>query len=118
MLEVGIDWSDGRCICFWAASINLLLHHKVQKFTSGTSSHGWCGKKGRKTVLVVCVYDYVLKSLITFQHYFILLRKLENLVIKHYYYCNCFTALGRDYVGESVPEETFAQVLRLEHSPK
>jgi len=28
----------------------LLLHHKVQKFSSGTSSHGWSRKKGRKTV--------------------------------------------------------------------
>jgi len=37
------------------ASVNLPLHHKVQKFSSGTSSPGWSRKKGRKTVVVVVV---------------------------------------------------------------
>ena len=37
-----------------SASVNLPLHHKVQKFSSGTGSLGWSGKKGRKTVVVVC----------------------------------------------------------------
>ena len=36
-----------------SASVNLPLHHKVQKFSSGTSSTGWSLKKGRKTVVVV-----------------------------------------------------------------
>jgi len=36
-------------------SVNLPLHHKVQKFSSGTSSPGWFWKKGRKTVVVVVV---------------------------------------------------------------
>jgi len=36
-----------------SASINVPLHHKVQKFSSGTSSSGWSWKKGRKTVVVV-----------------------------------------------------------------
>jgi len=31
------------------------LHHKVQKFSSGTGSPGWSRKKGRKTVVVVVV---------------------------------------------------------------
>ena len=35
------------------ASVNLPLHHKVQKFSSGTGSPGWSRKKGRKTVVVV-----------------------------------------------------------------
>jgi len=35
-----------------SASVNLPLHHKVQKFSSGTSSPGWSWKKGRKTVVV------------------------------------------------------------------
>jgi len=35
------------------ASVNLPLHHKVQKFSSGTGSPGWSQKKGRKTVVVV-----------------------------------------------------------------
>jgi len=38
-----------------SASVNLLLHHKVQKFSSGTDSPGWSQKKGRKTVLVVVI---------------------------------------------------------------
>jgi len=36
-----------------SASVNLLLHHKVQKFSSGTGSPGWSRKKGRKTVVVL-----------------------------------------------------------------
>ena len=34
------------------ASVNLPLHHKVQKFSSGTGSPGWSRKKGRKMVVV------------------------------------------------------------------
>jgi len=37
-----------------SASVNLPLHHKVQKFSSVTGSPGWSRKKGRK--MVVCVY--------------------------------------------------------------
>jgi len=37
------------------ASVNLPLHHKVQKFSSGTGSPGWSQKKGRKTFVVVVV---------------------------------------------------------------
>ena len=37
-----------------SASVNLPLHHKLQKFSSGTGLPGWSQKKGRKTV--VCVY--------------------------------------------------------------
>ena len=36
-----------------STSVNLPLHHKVQKFSSGTGSPGWSRKKGRKTVVVV-----------------------------------------------------------------
>jgi len=36
-----------------SASVNLPLHHKVEKFSSGTDSPGWSRKKGRKTVVVV-----------------------------------------------------------------
>jgi len=39
------------------ASVNLPLHHKVHKFSSGTGSPGWSQKKGRKMV-VVCVPVY------------------------------------------------------------
>jgi len=36
-----------------SASVNLPLHHKVQKFFSGTGSPGWSWKKGHKMVVVV-----------------------------------------------------------------
>jgi len=39
-----------------SASVSLPLHHKVQKFSSGTGSPGWFRKKGRKTVVVVVSY--------------------------------------------------------------
>jgi len=35
-----------------SASVNLPLHHKVQKFSSGTGSPGWSSKKGHKMVVV------------------------------------------------------------------
>jgi len=37
-----------------SASVNLPLHHKVQKFSPGTGLPGWSQKKGRKMVAVVC----------------------------------------------------------------
>ena len=42
------------------ASVNLPLHHKVQKFSSGTGSPGWSWKKGRKTVVMVWFWEGVL----------------------------------------------------------
>jgi len=36
-----------------SASVNLPLHHEVQKFCSGTGSPGWSRKKGRKMAVVV-----------------------------------------------------------------
>ena len=38
-----------------SASVNLSLHHKVQKFSSGTGSPRWSRKRGRKTDVVVVV---------------------------------------------------------------
>jgi len=39
-----------------SASVNLPLHNKVQKFSSGTGSPGWSREKGRKTVVCVCLH--------------------------------------------------------------
>ena len=39
-----------------SASVNLPLHHKVQKFCSGTGSPGLSWKMGHKTVVCVCVW--------------------------------------------------------------
>jgi len=43
-----------------SASVNLPLHHEVQKFSTGTGSPGWSRKKGRKTVVVWCGLCYSL----------------------------------------------------------
>jgi len=42
-----------------SASANLPLHHKVQKFSSGTSSPGWSRKKGHKMVVVWWCYKRI-----------------------------------------------------------
>jgi len=59
MVEVGVS-RDGVApsrMVGVSASVNLPLHHKVQKFSSGTGSPGcgWSRKKGHKTVVVVVV---------------------------------------------------------------
>jgi len=36
-----------------SASVNIPLHHKVQKFSSGTGTSGWSQKKGCKMVVVL-----------------------------------------------------------------
>ena len=46
-----------------SASVNLPLHYKVQKFSSGTGSPGWSQKNGRKMV-VVCGGSDVLVHMI------------------------------------------------------
>jgi len=38
-----------------SASVKFPLHHKVQKFSSGTGSPGWSQKKGCKMVVCACV---------------------------------------------------------------
>jgi len=54
MVEVALVSPDGvapsRMVSV-SASVNLPFHHKVQKFSSGTSSAGWSWKKGHKRLL-------------------------------------------------------------------
>jgi len=52
---VSPDGVSPRWMASVSASVNLPLHHKVQKFSSGTGSPGWSRKKGRKMVVVVVV---------------------------------------------------------------
>jgi len=53
MVEVGkMDGVVPSRMVSVSASINLPLHHKVQKFSSGTGSLRWSWKKGHKTVVV------------------------------------------------------------------
>jgi len=55
-----------------SASVNLPLHHKVQKFSSGTGSPGWSRKKGRKMLMAVkyVVEDYKMVFFETYYIYF------------------------------------------------
>jgi len=43
--------APSRMVCV-SASVNLPLHHKVQKFSSGTGSPWWSWKKGHKMVVL------------------------------------------------------------------
>jgi len=47
---VRMEWRPAGWLV--SASVNLPLHHKVQKFSSGTGSPVWSRKKGRKMVVV------------------------------------------------------------------
>jgi len=49
---VSLDGEAPSLMVDVSASVNLLLHHKVQTFSSGTGSPRWSLKKGRKTVVV------------------------------------------------------------------
>ena len=50
---VRMECRPARWMVGVSASVNLPLHHKVKKFSSGTGSPGWFWKKGRKTAVVV-----------------------------------------------------------------
>jgi len=53
---VSLDRVAPSRIVVVSASVNLPLHHEVQKFSSGNGSPGWSRRMGRKTVVCVCVY--------------------------------------------------------------
>ena len=42
-----------------SASVNFPVHHKVQRFSSGTGSPGWSQKKGHKTVVVIIFFCHL-----------------------------------------------------------
>ena len=48
-----------------SASVNLPLHHKVQKFSYGTGSPGWSREEGRKTVVVWWCGNIITTTIIT-----------------------------------------------------
>jgi len=52
-----------------SASVNHQLHHKVQKLSSGTGSHGWSRKRAIKWLCVcVCVCVCVITSFTLFTY--------------------------------------------------
>jgi len=64
MVEAGVALSQMVGV---SASVNLPLHHKVQKFSSGTGSTGWSRKKGRKTDVVWWWLQYWCESIFTYR---------------------------------------------------
>ena len=55
-MEVALVGSDGVApirMVGVSSSVNLPLHYKVQKFSSGTGLPGWSQKKGHKMVVMV-----------------------------------------------------------------
>ena len=69
-----------------SASVNLPLCHKVQKFSSGTSSPGWSRKKGRKTVVVVSASlsfhaSYVIVLVLFYIWYVLLCESFSDLTV-------------------------------------
>ena len=63
-----------------SAFVNLPLHHKVQKFSSGTGSSGWSRKKDCKMVVVV-VY-HVLWELLYADDLVVIVESEEELIKK------------------------------------
>jgi len=57
---VSPDGVDPSRMVGLSASVNLPLHHKVQKFSSGPGSPKWSRKKGRKTVVMVMHFQFVM----------------------------------------------------------
>ena len=70
---VRMEWRPARWLV--SASVNLPLHHKVQKFSSGTGSPWWSRKKGHKMVVVVVVE--VLRRRAIYKSTFYLLTRAE-----------------------------------------
>jgi len=80
MVEVGMVSLDGVAPSLRvgvSASVNLPLHHKVQKFSSGTVSPGWTQKKNHKTVVVWCTSNNSISPRLHF---------LQNAIINQQYY--------------------------------
>jgi len=79
-VEVGTGSPDGvapsRMVSV-SASVNLPLHHKVQKFSSGTGSSRSARKKGHKTLVVCGVVCYVVIVITTYLQ--VIMQKTSNL---------------------------------------
>jgi len=67
-----------------SASVNLPLHHKVQKFSSGTGSPGWSRKKGRKTVVVLDRWGKKTKHRLT-SYFFTSAKNYHNRIVCNVY---------------------------------
>ena len=79
-----------------SASVNLPLHRKVQKFSSGTGSLGWSRKKGHKTAVVVCFLS-VLNSDIMFLCSLFLLTATVTFAMHKMSPCNILQTRTKEY---------------------
>jgi len=66
-----------------SASVNLPSHHKVQKFSSGTGSHGWSRKKGHGCGGVVVSVCLSLRELISGATHVIFTRFFVHVAYGH-----------------------------------
>jgi len=64
-----------------SASVNLPLHHKVQKFSFATRSPGWSRKKGRKMSVYVCVSTFLRDCAISARLTVLLCSSVVNLLL-------------------------------------
>ena len=77
-----------------SASVNLPLHHKVQKFSSGTGSPGWSRKKSRKTVVFIALCR-IFTKLVHWPCY--ILYREEVMDVQYHLYRTIFAPLSRHY---------------------
>jgi len=76
-----------------SASVNLPLHHKVQKFSSqssGTGSPGWSRKKGRKTVVVVVLLIDLIFLLSELILYAMFRREFSSSFFFFFFFASCY----------------------------
>jgi len=78
-----------------SASVNFPLHHKVQKFSSGTCSSRWSRKRGHKTVVVWWWWNNgnFTKSTTVYEIHLLILGLWTLLIFALYFYC-CDILLG------------------------
>ena len=95
--------APSRIVCV-SASVNLPLHHKVHKFSSGTGSPGWSRKKGRKTVVVVwwylvCEFKESFMSLLLLDNWCCSLKTLDRQLHRCVYdrKYSLLPCVGRDF---------------------
>jgi len=70
-----------------SASVNLFLHHKVQKLSSGTSAPWWSWKNGHKMVVVVDISIFFVTFCITFVKSIVIAVNKQEMS-----HTRCFTA--------------------------
>ena len=94
-----------------SASVNRPLHHKVQKFCSGTGSPRWSGKRAVKRLCVCVTYKRVSTFNFLKQPDMYALYLVDPVVHHHYYF------IGTEFTvsGKKEPVRTLTCVLQPWH---